>query len=121
MLLLPFTADPAQTFDVQLGDTLFTFNVRYNERPNEGDGVWSFDLIRTSDGVMLLSNVPILIGQDMLDPYALQIGALTASDTAGTSLDAGPDDLGDRVVVYWFGEDEKVGIASLLKAAGVPL
>lgn len=102
MLTVPFTSDPSQTFDVVLGETKFTIAARYND---EG-GSWTFDLTRDSDGEVLLTSVPLLIGEDMLGAYALGYGGLLAEDLSGTGEDAGPDDLGTRVVVRWLSEDE---------------
>jgi hypothetical protein len=117
MQLLPFTSDPAQTFSVSLDGSGYKITARYNDLA----GYWTFDLARTSDSVVLVSEVPILIGQDLLEPYALQIGAIIAVDSSRTGVDAGPDDLNDRVLVYWYSEDDKASLASFLRRAGVPL
>src|ERR1700690_2176818 len=109
MQTVPFTACPAQTFTTTLGDLRLDIAARYNDR----NGVWTFDIKRSVDSVALLSSVPILIGQDMLAPYALGIGPLFAVDASGASLDAGPDDLGGRVTVVWFSVDE---LAQLIAA-----
>jgi hypothetical protein len=112
MQIIPFTSDPFQGFTVPLGDARYTFDVRYNET-----GVWTFDLTRESDGAMLLSSVPILLGQDILEPYALGLGGLMAVDLGGETLDAGADDMGVRVVVGWFSTEE----LAALRDAGVIL
>lgn len=111
MQVIPFTSDPFQGVTVSLGENRYTFDVRYNE-----EGVWTFDLTRESDGVGLLASVPILIGQDMLAPYALQIGGLVASDLSGAMLDAGPEDFGGRVVVSWLSTAE---LAALRDAGAI--
>lgn len=110
---LPFTSDPAQTFTVALAGTKYDIEARYNDAA----GYWTFDLSLTSTGVTLISEVPILIGQDLLAPYALQIGGFVATDLSGAGLDAGPDDFGDRVIVSWLSPTE---LANLI-ALGFPL
>lgn len=103
MLVLPFTADPAQRFTTQLGDIgQFTFDARYNDRA----AYWTFDLTSEPDQTVLVAGVPILIGQDILAPYGLGRGGIFATDDSGAELDAGPEDLGDRVSVIWLSPDE---------------
>lgn len=104
METLPFTSDPAQAFTVALGGAKYDVVARYNDSA----GFWTLDIARAA--VPLVSQVPILIGQDMLGPYALQMGGLVATDLSGAGLDAGPDDLGDRVIVCWLSLDELAAI-----------
>jgi hypothetical protein len=107
MLLVPFNSDPSNVFTTQLGDGVkYTFETRYNEGFSGEGGFWTFDLTRAIDSEKLLSGVPILLGQDLIEPYALGIGSLIPVDEANTDVDAGPDDLGVRVNVYWFSADE---------------
>lgn len=103
MQVIPFTDDPYQSLTVPLGSDRYTFDVRYNE-----EGVWMFTLTRESDGVELLTNVSILLGEDMLEPYALGLGGLIAGDFSGQLLDAGAEDFGDRVQVAYLTPAELV-------------
>jgi hypothetical protein len=112
MEFIPFTADPAQSFTVPLGDERFVLDVRYNE-----EGVWTLDLTRDSDGVQLLASVPLLLGQDVLSSYALGIGGIVLVDLDGTVTDAGPEDFSERVVALWLTESE----LDEQKAAGLSL
>ena len=50
--------------------------------------------------------LPLVIGQDLLEPYNFGIGRIFCFDTSNQGIDAGPDDLGERVKVYWFSPDE---------------
>ncbi len=102
-LLVPFTSDPANTFSCTLGNGVkYVFETRYNDL----GGFWTFDLTRDIDQVKLLSGVPILLGLDLLAPYALGAGALIPIDESLAGIDAGPDDLGGRIKVYWLSDDE---------------
>ncbi len=112
-LLVPFNSDPSNEFTVQLGDGVkYTFLTKYNEGPLGDGGFWTFDMTREVDGVKLLSGVKVVLGQDLLGPYALGIGTLIAVDESNTDTEAGPDDLGDRVNVYWVGADEIAAVAA---------
>jgi hypothetical protein len=115
MLQLPFTSDPWRTFSTVLSGTEYGFATHYNERA----GYWVFDLSVEKSGQVLVAGVPILIGCNLLAPYGLGIGSLFAIDTAASaaveatgrlpqSTDAGPDDLGTRVVVIYLAPGETV-------------
>lgn len=104
MFTVPFTADPAQSFSVDLGGASYTFDARYNDR----SASWTFDLTRDTDSAVLVAGAPLLIGQELLAGYALGIGGLVATDLSNTDTDAGPDDfgLGLRVEVTFLSFDE---------------
>lgn len=104
ILELPLSSDAAQIFTTQLGDAKYTFDVKYNDR----SGVWTLDLYDASTQLMMVASLAMVIGQDLLEPYNFGIGSLLCVDSSGQGLDAGPDDLGDRIRVYWFSPDEVV-------------
>lgn len=101
---LPFSSDPAQDFSIQLGDTKYRFETKYNER----SGIWTLDLYDAATQALFVASVPMVIGQDLLEPYNFGIGSLLCVDTTGQGEDAEPDDLGDRIKVYWFSPDEVI-------------
>jgi hypothetical protein len=115
MLVVPFTSVSWDKFSTVLDGVEYGFRPSFNTR----NGVWSFDLSLEKTGAVLAAGVPILIGCDMLAPYALGIGSLFAVDLAAVSapetsgilpqsVDAGPDDLGTRVIVVYAAPGEEV-------------
>lgn len=112
MQIVPFSSNYDQTFRCQLDGTQYVFDARWNER----GAFWAFDLTENPSQTLLVAGVPLLLGQDVLAPYALGIGGFIMADLANSNTEAGPDDLGDRVVAVFFTPDE----LSLLAAAGVP-
>lgn len=101
---LPFSSVPSRRFTTQLGDAEYTFETRFNDR----SGVWTFDLYDGASQQLMVASVPMVLGQDLLEPYNFGIGSILCVDANGTGIDAGPDDLGDRVKVYWFSADEEI-------------
>jgi len=101
---LPLTSDPAQVFVTQLGDVKYQFDVIYNDRI----GIWTMTITDFVTQVVLITGIAIVLGSPLLRPYNLDIGELVVSDTSESSRDAGPDDLGTRVNVYWLSPDEVV-------------
>lgn len=115
MVTVPFTSDAWRSFSTVLNGVEYTFVQRFNET----SGVWFFDLGMESTGETIAAGVPILIGCDLLEPYALGIGSMLAIDLQAVaesgpsgflpaSVDAGQDDLGDRVVVVYISPGEVV-------------
>lgn len=98
---LPLSSDPAQTMVTQLGDVKYQIEVKYNDR----SGVWIIDLALATTGEVVVQSLPLVLGQDLLEPYNFDMGSLVV-DTSSRHLEAGPDDLGGRVKVYWFSPDE---------------
>lgn len=97
MQTLPFSSDYAQTFTIQLGDTKYDVACRYNTRA----GFWTVDMAETVTGKILFTGSPLVLGVDILAPYNFNIGSIFTVDTTGQGIEAGADDLGARVVVYW--------------------
>jgi hypothetical protein len=97
MQLVPVTSASKGNFTCVLGDTSLDFATRWNELSS----VWTMDLTRTDDGQALLRGIPLVLGADLLAPYGLGLGSLILVDTSGAGMEAGPEDLGDRVVMYY--------------------
>lgn len=92
---------PSQTFKVDLEGDTYNFRIIYNTRV----GVWTFDL-SNEDGESLADGVTMVMGTDLIDQYNLNIGALIMAEEGITRLDAGVDDLGERVLLIHLTEEE---------------
>lgn len=99
---LPLTSDVSQQFTCQLGENKLQFDVRFNDR----QGVWLMAVTDVVTDTKLVDGVAILLGTELLHPFNLSLGYLVAIDEDGTNKDAGADDLGSRVNVYWVSADE---------------
>lgn len=99
---LPLSSDAAQTMITQLGDVKYQIDVKFNDR----SGVWTMDVADFLTQVVIIQSMPLVLGQDLMEPYNFTMGRFLTVDTSSRHLEAGPDDLGDRVKVYWFSEDE---------------
>lgn len=106
MVLIPFTSTKEQ-FTCQLGDYIFRFATLFNDY----EAVWHFDLIDATTGEVICYQIPVLLGCDLLYPLNLGIGAMFAADMSNTGVDAGADDLGDRIIVSYYTEQEKAAYA----------
>ena len=113
MVIVPFTSDPWLSFSTVLDGVEYTFTQRFNELNQR----WYFDLGLAATGEPLVSGIPILIGCDLLEPYALGIGSMFAVDLRAVaeagptgflpaSVDAEAEDLGTRVVVIYLAPGE---------------
>lgn len=99
---LPLSNDAAQAFTTQLGSTKYDFQVVYNER----SGVWMLSMYDNTTKDPILTSLPLVLGQELFAPYNLNIGRMLVVDLSNQNSEATYNDLGDRVKVYWFSDDE---------------
>lgn len=98
--VLPFEpSTPNYRVATTLGELVFIFDVRWNTR----DAAWYLD-IRSVDETLIAAGIKVVLGTLLGKRYTsplLPDGILFAADLAGTGVDPGLDDLGDRVRVYF--------------------
>ena len=104
-VLVPFEpSTPSYRVGCTLGSLPYLFDVRWNAR----DAAWYFDLL-DADENPIYSGIKVVLGTGLgrvcTDPR-FPSGTFQAIDLAGTSRDAGIDDLGARVVVYYYSAAE---------------
>jgi len=104
-VILPFQPSlPFYRVSTVLDGQTYQLNVRWNSR----DEAWYFDLL-TDEGVMLAAGVKVVLGVFLARRVTSEDrlgGALIASDLSGAELDAGLDDMGTRVLVYYYSAEE---------------
>lgn len=98
---LPFQGGLAfQTF----GTTLLSTNYVINQRWNTRDGAWYFDLLDQDESV-IVAGIKIVLGVELgrrTTDSRMPKGIFWAADLSGEGRDATLDDLGTRVVVYFY-------------------
>jgi hypothetical protein len=99
---------PNYRVGTMLGGVQYVLDVRWNGRASDGAGAWYLD-ISTSAGVLIRAGIKIvlgaLLGRRSVSPDFPR-GVLIAADLSGAGVDATLDDLGTRVVVYFYTFDE---------------
>lgn len=103
--ILPFVPSVTpQLFTTQLGDTQYGFDVRWNDR----DSAWYINVL-TENGELIRASLKIVLGGALghreVDPR-WPPGVLVPLDTTNSGVDAGFEDLGTRVLVYFFPFEE---------------
>lgn len=101
VLTLPFVPSiPFYQFSTTLDGVNYNFNVRWNTR----DGAWYFDLSDDQEN-LIIAGVKIVLGVALArrstDPR-MPPGVFFAGDVTNSGTDAGIDDLGARVQVYYY-------------------
>lgn len=95
---------PSYRVGTQLDGVQYVLDVRWNGR----DGAWYMDILDEA-AVAIRSGVKIVLGAFLgrrtVNP-AFPAGLLVAADLSGEGRDATLDDLGTRVVVYFYTFDE---------------
>jgi hypothetical protein len=105
---------PHYRFGTVIDGVQYIIDARWNGR----DGAWYFDLL-LSDETIILSGIKIVLGALLGSRSAnasAPAGYFFAGDSSGDNRDAGLDDLGHRVFVYFYTDAE---MAALLAAAGL--
>lgn len=95
---------PSYRFGTVLNGDPFIIDVHWNGR----DEAWYMDVLAEDEtpirhGIKILLGSPL--GRRTIDPRFPR-GMFLASDLSGEGRDAGLDDLGTRVVVYFFTPEE---------------
>jgi hypothetical protein len=105
-------------FETELDGTRVTFIFRWNPRADNMDvtgadteGAWFFDLLDEQKepliyGVRVSTGVPL--ARWLRHPLT-RFGAIIAADTSGRFVDPGRFDLGQRVQLLYYTEDEIAG------------
>lgn len=104
-VLLPFVPSvPNYRVGTTLDGRTYILDVRWNGR----DAAWYFDIL-AEDETPIRRGIKVVLGTSLggrvSDP-AFPQGIIAASDLSGAGIDAGLDDIGTRVGVYFFTFDE---------------
>jgi hypothetical protein len=99
-LLTDLGATPHYSFQCELDGATFTFEFIWNDR----DGAW---YMQVGDGEenLLVGATRVVLGTlftARVRNSALFTGQLQAKDTSGQNIDAGIEDLGSRVQIWYF-------------------
>jgi hypothetical protein len=101
---IPLTSEASQSFTIQLGELKYKLDVKYNDR----SGVWTLDMQEDASGIVLFKGSPLVVGEDVLEPYNYAIGTLAMLDSSSQLKDATADDIGSRVFLYYVSPDEVI-------------
>lgn len=111
---LPFQPSiPFQNFSTTIAGVNYFINARWNARDQKIDpttgavitaGAWYFDFLDDTQSP-ILSSIKIVLGTAMgrrcTDPR-FPLGFFVAADLLNSGIDAGLDDLGTRICVYYY-------------------
>lgn len=105
ILQVPLTPSvPAYHLETVLDDVTFVLDVRWNYRTEQ----WQVS-ISDADGAPLATGVALVLGAFLGRRTAdarMPAGVLVLSDLSGAGVDAGFDDLGTRVCLYYYSASE---------------
>lgn len=100
---IPLQSRPHK-FSIRLENIDLIFIVKWNDRSS----IWTVDIIDVITNAPLLYSIPLVLGQNLLEPYHFNIGAIIMVDTTNQGADANISDLGTRVKMVWFSASELV-------------
>ncbi len=103
IIALPTNQEPAQSFIIRLGIIRVLIDIQWNDRTQ----LFSLSMSNPDTGFFYFQGAPMVLGVDFLGAFNFGIGAMILVDSSATGREAGIPDLGTRVILYWFSEDEK--------------
>ncbi len=109
----------ATDFDYTMGVTLdgvhYVMHVYWNDR----DAAWYFDML-ASNQRPIISGVKIVLGAYLgrvVQETPFTTGVISAVDTSGTNVDAGRDDLGTRILLFYIPAPDLLSILGTIAGA----
>lgn len=110
MIILPVIPSiPHYTFETVIDDVGYEFEMRWNGR----DSAWYMSIF-DSDNIVIILNAKVVLGAYIgrrANNNLMYHGAFVAIDTTKQGRDAGLDDLGTRVEIRYYSDDELVDSA----------
>ena len=98
---IPFTGSPRERIVFDMEGRAIEVLAQYSDV----SGAWSVSLTDVESGP-LVSGVRVVLGLDLLAPYALRVGGLVAFATSDPRRDPGKGELGSRVRLVHVAESE---------------
>ena len=104
MVELPFSGHPKESMDVVLEGRSLRIRSRFANLME----TWTISIfdIAGDEPVPLIEGIPVLIGADLLAPYALELGGLFAEPNERPREDAKRGELGTRVRLIHYTPEE---------------
>lgn len=94
---IPIQANiPAQSFSIVLNGVGYNMSAKWNSRA----GFWTLD-IADEDGAIIISNIALKAGLDLLYPFNLGIGGLYVYDVSETGKEATLNNIGTEVILVY--------------------
>lgn len=88
--------NPAHTFSIVLNNITYNMTARWNSRAE----FWTLD-IADENKSMLIANIALKCGLDLLEPFNLNIGNLYATDITKSGLEPSLDNIGTDVLLVY--------------------
>lgn len=87
---------PAQSFSIVLNEVGYNLTAAWNSRAE----FWTLD-IADEDGIIILSNIALRAGLDLLYPFNLGMGSLHVYDVSETGKEATLNNIGTEVILVY--------------------
>lgn len=102
MIEIPILQSVAQEFVILLGEIKYDFILLYNER----NQLWTLDIIIDASKVVLLQGLPLVLNQDLLEPYNFNMGHLFIMDNRNLGVDPNYEAFDNKCSLVWLTDAE---------------
>jgi hypothetical protein len=99
---IPIISSVAQQSVVQLIDTKYRLDFKYNERSE----IWTIGISNEASKDILIQGLPLVLGQELLEPYNFNIGRMFVIDNRNRGEEADFEGFEDTHSLVWISADE---------------
>lgn len=100
--IIPIIAGtPAQTFSIILNEISYIMTAKWNSRAD----FWTLD-IADENNTVLINNVALKIGVDLLEPFNLGIGNIYVVNFSGGGIEPSLLNIGEETALIYIAPDE---------------
>jgi hypothetical protein len=97
-ITIPVDSEPYSSLDTNLDGAVYTITTRWNFT----ESAWYMDLFSVEQATMLVRGIKLVLGEDLLKPYALvELGEMFVVDTKEGDKDPTEESLGDRHQLFY--------------------
>ena len=116
MEMVPLTSATASSFEIQIEGVVYSISIRRNSRQD----VWVASFYTVTKKPLAVG-IPLVLGTTLVEHHALPFRGLFMYSTDSQVLeDAGPEDLGTRVIMVKFTEAELATLDPIVNVTLTP-
>jgi hypothetical protein len=97
MIIIPLEGSEAKEILIQLNGVKYRMLFQYNEIQQ----IWTVNIVRDNDKFILILGLPLVLGQELLEPYNFGAGQLLVVDLLEKGSEARFDSFPGQNLLLW--------------------
>lgn len=104
MIDIPILNSRAQELVITLGGVSYRLQFQYNERAE----IWTMNILQEVGKVVLIQGLPLVLGQNLLEPYNFNMGSMVVYDNSDKGKEARFNGFATENSLLWLSDAELV-------------